>query len=132
MVLKTSYIFIWSVDAPSLILLCICIPKSPKKKDLCQTRNIQFYVEIFYIFVSCQYDKYQLSNYHLSINWQILQTSNFLLRNSSIIKIKMPIPLSGAVVIVWQLELQLPMQSVPITTGVVSSNVDQGEVDNIM
>jgi hypothetical protein len=35
-------------------------------------------------------------------------------------------------VIVWQLDLQLPMQSVPITTDVVSSNLDQGEVDNIM
>jgi hypothetical protein len=41
---------------------------------------------------------------------------------------------SGAVVamIVWQLDLQLPLQSVPITTDVVSSNLDQGEVYNIM
>ena len=31
------------------------------------------------------------------------------------------------VVIVWKLDLQLPMQSVPITTD-VSSNLDQGEV----
>jgi hypothetical protein len=31
-------------------------------------------------------------------------------------------------VIVWKLDLQLPMQSVPITTDVVSSNLDQGEV----
>jgi hypothetical protein len=40
----------------------------------------------------------------------------------------------GAVVavIVWWLDLQLPMQSVPITTDVVSSNLDQGEVYNIM
>ena len=30
-------------------------------------------------------------------------------------------------VIVWQLDLQLPMQSVSITTNVVSSNLDQGE-----
>jgi hypothetical protein len=30
------------------------------------------------------------------------------------------------------LDLQLPMQSVPITTDVVSSNPDQGEVYNIM
>jgi hypothetical protein len=39
----------------------------------------------------------------------------------------------GAVVvmIVWQLNLQLPMQSVPITTDVVSSNLDQDEVYNI-
>ena len=35
-------------------------------------------------------------------------------------------------VIVWKLDLQLPMQSVPITTDVVSSNLDQGEVYNIM
>jgi hypothetical protein len=28
--------------------------------------------------------------------------------------------------------LQLPMHSVPITTYVVSSNLDQGEVSNIM
>jgi hypothetical protein len=30
------------------------------------------------------------------------------------------------------LDLQLPMQSMPITTDVVSSNLDQGEVYNIM
>jgi hypothetical protein len=35
------------------------------------------------------------------------------------------------VVIVWKLDLQLPMQSVPITTNVVSSNLDQSEVYNI-
>ena len=34
--------------------------------------------------------------------------------------------------IVWLLDLQLPMQSVPITTDVVKSNLDQGEVYNIM
>jgi len=39
---------------------------------------------------------------------------------------------SIGVVIVWQLDIQLPMQSVPITTDVVSSNLDQGEVYNIM
>ena len=32
------------------------------------------------------------------------------------------------VVIVWQLDLQLPVQSVPITTKVVSSNPVLGEV----
>ena len=36
------------------------------------------------------------------------------------------------VVIVWQLDLQLPMQSVPVTTDVVSSNLDEGEVYNII
>jgi hypothetical protein len=35
-------------------------------------------------------------------------------------------------VIVWQLDLQLPMQSVSITTDVVSSNLDQCEMYNIM
>jgi hypothetical protein len=33
--------------------------------------------------------------------------------------------------IAWQLDLQLPMQSVHITTDVVSSNLDQGEVYSI-
>ena len=36
------------------------------------------------------------------------------------------------VVIIWQLELQLPVQSVPITTKVVSSNTAHGDVYNIM
>jgi hypothetical protein len=35
-------------------------------------------------------------------------------------------------VIVWLLDLKLPMQSVPITTDVASSNLDQGKVYNIM
>ena len=39
---------------------------------------------------------------------------------------------TSVVVIVQQLDLQLPMQSVPITTNVVNSNLDQGEVYNIM
>ena len=30
--------------------------------------------------------------------------------------------------IAWYLDLQLPMQSVPITTDVVSSYLDQGDV----
>jgi hypothetical protein len=34
----------------------------------------------------------------------------------------------GAIVIVWQLDLQLPMQSVPIVTTVASSNPAHGEV----
>jgi hypothetical protein len=39
----------------------------------------------------------------------------------------------GAVVIVWLLDLQLPMQSVPIITVTdASSNLDQGKVYNIM
>ena len=35
------------------------------------------------------------------------------------------------VVIVWYFELQLPMQSVPVTTDVVSSNLAPGEVYSI-
>ena len=35
------------------------------------------------------------------------------------------------VVIVWQLDLPLPIHSVPITTTVVSSNPDHGEVYSI-
>jgi hypothetical protein len=35
------------------------------------------------------------------------------------------------VVIVWKLDLQLPAQSVPITTEVVSSNPVHGEVYSI-
>jgi hypothetical protein len=35
-------------------------------------------------------------------------------------------------VIAWQLDLQLPMQLMPITTDVVGLNLDQGEVYNIM
>ena len=34
--------------------------------------------------------------------------------------------------IVWYLDVQLPMQSVPIAIDIVSSNLDQGEVYNIM
>jgi hypothetical protein len=33
---------------------------------------------------------------------------------------------------VWYLDVQLPMQSVPIAIDIVSSNLDQGEVYNIM
>ena len=35
------------------------------------------------------------------------------------------------VIIVWQLDLQLPVQSVPITTKVVSSNPLHGEVYSV-
>jgi hypothetical protein len=38
----------------------------------------------------------------------------------------------GAVVIVWLLDLQLPVQSVPITNKVVSSNPVHGEVYSVV
>ena len=34
--------------------------------------------------------------------------------------------------IVWKFNLQLPIQSMPITTDVVRSNLDQGEVYDII
>jgi len=34
--------------------------------------------------------------------------------------------------VVWWLDLQLPMQSVAVTTNVVSSNINQGDVYSIM
>ena len=37
-----------------------------------------------------------------------------------------------AVVVVWKLDLQLPVQSAPITTKVVSSNNVHGEVYSIL
>jgi hypothetical protein len=39
---------------------------------------------------------------------------------------------TGVAMIVWLLDLQLHMQSVHIATDVVCSNLDQGEVYNIM
>ena len=38
-----------------------------------------------------------------------------------------PIKIMGAVVVIWQLDLQLPVQSVPITTKVVILNLVHGE-----
>ena len=45
-----------------------------------------------------------------------------------------PTSQSGTVLAVIEqyLDLQLPMQSVPITTDVLCSNLNQGEVYNIM
>ena len=39
--------------------------------------------------------------------------------------------LQGAVVVIWYLDLQLPVQSEPITTKIVSSNALHGEVYSI-
>jgi len=55
-----------------------------------------------------------------------------MFRQSNLFK---PFPvLSGAVVVVliWLLDIQLPLQSVPITTDVLSSNFVQGEMYTIM
>jgi hypothetical protein len=35
-------------------------------------------------------------------------------------------------VVIWYSNLQLPMKAMPITTDVVSLNLDQGKVYNIM
>jgi hypothetical protein len=47
---------------------------------------------------------------------------------------KMTTLIEGAIVavIIWKMDLQLPVQSVPIITDVVNSNPDQDEVYNIM
>jgi hypothetical protein len=71
----------------------------------------------------------------------MLHTSPFLLfklfnvnPNNQIKHLTLLLVQWGAVVavIVWWLDLQLPMQSVPIATDVVSSNLDHGEVCNMM
>jgi hypothetical protein len=54
-----------------------------------------------------------------------LDHSNYWARSWQLLKVVVA-------VVVWQLDLQLHMQSVAITTDVVSSNLDQGDVYNIM
>ena len=62
---------------------------------------------------------------HLSMVWVFI--SQFVIIVHVILS-----PFGGVVVvIVWQLNLQLPMQSVPITTKVVSSNPAHGEMYSI-
>ena len=62
------------------------------------------------------------SNYHT--------TSPFV----QISRLYTPLNIKGVVVavIVWLMDLQLPVQSVPIIIDAVSSNLDEGEVYNIM
>jgi hypothetical protein len=61
----------------------------------------------------------------ISVNlWTQTQTQNWHL--DSILKNVLPL-----IIIVWQLDLQLPMQSVLITTKVVISNFGHGEVCSI-
>jgi hypothetical protein len=60
----------------------------------------------------------------------MLKKSPFLI-SFCFIDLTQSIKKRGAV-IVWLFDLPLPMQSVPITTDVVSLNLDQGEVYNIM
>jgi hypothetical protein len=65
-----------------------------------------------------------------AILWQsvlLVEEKSVNLYNNHII-----IPEAIVAVIVWYLDLQLPMQSVPITSDVVGSTPTQGEVYNIM
>jgi hypothetical protein len=71
---------------------------------------------------------------------RILRTIERLLRGYTSIKTIFEYPILilikpqiciGAVVVVWKLDLQLPVQSVPITTNVVSLNPIHGEVYSI-
>ena len=67
-------------------------------------------------------------------NWKRISLFETLSLSFSIGQKKVEkLQIKGAIVtvIVWQLDLQLPMQSMPIITD-VSSNVDQGEVYTIM
>jgi hypothetical protein len=58
----------------------------------------------------------------------ILPNSPFFFSANQMSLIWLTLPVVVIVVIVWELDLQLPMQVVPITTDVVSSNLDEGEV----
>ena len=53
---------------------------------------------------------------------QVFNSNSLLLKHSAAV----------VDVIVWQVDKQLPMHSVSITTDVVIANLDQGEMCNIM
>jgi len=58
---------------------------------------------------------------------------SILVTNLNLIMCKLQMAAEAVVVVIaWYLDLQLTVQSMPITTDVVSSNLDQGEVYNIM
>jgi len=71
--------------------------------------------------------------YHFKLHYKRKEKCfkiNILQWNLSIVDAYVTYIFEGVVVvvIVWQLDLQLPVQSVPITTKVMSSNPDHGEV----
>ena len=78
------------------------------------------------------YDSLILSNRYSTITFK-MTTCMYIHNNPTMQLVKTTLVAEDAVgVIVWSMDLLLPMQSVPITTNVVSSNRDQGEVYNIM
>jgi hypothetical protein len=82
-------------------------------------------------FLSLKYFKRTIANWlkHLICQWNISSQTNV---NGSVDEERSIFLGAVVAVIIWKLDSQLPMQSVPITTNVVSSNLDQVEVYNIM
>ena len=62
----------------------------------------------------------------------LISLSTFLVQWQNTLQILLDATYIVMAVIVWYLDLQLPMQSVPITTDVVGSALAQSEVYNIM
>ena len=75
--------------------------------------------------------------FSILVKFNILTTKDFILKypyyklNESIVWV-WGYRGRDRMVVGWQLDLQLHMQSVPIITDVVRSNLDQGEVYTIM
>ena len=84
-------------------------PYTPKTSSVISKKSKYIVAAIKTTFSSLPNSSYFFSGNQMSFNW---------------------LTLPGAVVavIVWYLDLQLPMQVVPITTDVVSSNLGQGAV----
>jgi hypothetical protein len=72
------------------------------------------------------------NQYNVS-EWSDMSIHGLLLQWASTIKIQLSVLVARTVVavFVWQLDLQLPLQSVLITTDDMSLNLDQSEVYNI-
>ena len=102
--------------------------------------NLQFAILIFHIKIYSQ-TKYTTKKYHAvetvskivskyHRNRDKFDILHFYRDDSSMLMLSY-FPRDVVVVIVWQLDLQIPVQSVPITTKVVSSNIVHGEVYSI-
>jgi hypothetical protein len=78
--------------------------------------------------------KHNSHNYFkIKTKWWILYkiTQTPILKNGTIVSCFLFISVAIMVVIVWKLDLHLPVQSVPITIKVVSSNPAHGEMYSI-
>jgi hypothetical protein len=79
--------------------------------------------------LSSNLDKGEVNNI---VWWSTRSIQNDTLENRIVALEKLVEKLEDSIKNGTKLELQLPMHSVPITTDVVSLNLDQGEVYNIM